>query len=77
MLAVEESRSIRKLVQGGCKSCYYFFLIYGHTNDNVVCEIEWLHIPSKIKVCQVYHSPFQSDACLELDFHVNTANDFA
>jgi len=49
--------------------------ICGHTNGNVVYETEWLHIPSKMKVCQMYHSPFQSDACLELDFHLDTAND--
>jgi hypothetical protein len=50
--------------------------ICAHTNDNV-CETEWLHIPSKMKVCQMYHSCFQSEACLELDFHVDTANDLA
>jgi len=51
--------------------------ICGHTHDNAVYETEWLHIPSKIKVYPIYHSPFQSDAFLEPDFHVDTANDFA
>jgi hypothetical protein len=78
MLAVEESCYIRKLVQGGC-AVFLLLLVFicGHTNDIVVCEAELLHITSKMKLCQMYGSPFQADACLGLYCHVDTANDFA